>query len=73
MVEYRCRFCGETYSKEDLRELREMGEPYSLDRTDFICPDCYDAFSRFTPEKQIKELLRDATPKDGGNYDGEDR
>jgi transposase-like protein len=58
MAEYRCRFCGEEFSKEDLRELREMGEAYSLDGADFICPDCYDTFSRLTPEDQIKELLR---------------
>lgn len=64
MAEFKCRFCGDTFTSADLREFREMGEAYYKDKTAFVCPDCYDAFSRLTPEEQIKNLLDDATQRE---------
>lgn len=44
----KCKMCGDVYSAEDLRELREMGEEYN--RKPFLCPDCFDEFNRLDSE-----------------------
>ncbi len=53
----KCRVCGGEYSKEDLRELREMGEPFYYSADGLLCPDCYDRWSRLPPEEQLSILL----------------
>lgn len=50
-----CRFCGESYSNEELQELKEMGEEFC--RKPFICPDCWDGFQRLDLEDQEKALF----------------
>lgn len=57
---YVCKRCGEVYTEDDLRELREMREPYS--KEPFLCPDCYDEYQRLDSEDQIKYLVE-------GRYD----
>lgn len=53
----KCKMCGDVYSAEDLRELREMGEKYN--RKPFLCPDCFDEFNRLDSEDQMELLLND--------------
>lgn len=53
----KCKMCGDVYSAEDLRELREMGEEYN--RKPFLCPDCFDEFNRMDSEDQMELLLND--------------
>lgn len=53
----KCKMCGDVYSVEDLRELREMGEEYN--RKPFLCPDCFDEFNRLDSEDQMELLLSD--------------
>lgn len=53
----KCKMCGDSYSSEELRELREMGEEYN--RSPFICPDCWDRYQRLDSEDQMKLLLND--------------
>lgn len=55
---YKCNSCGEEYTSEDLKELRQMGERYWLDFPSFICPDCLDTLQRKDLEDQLEELLR---------------
>lgn len=54
---FRCKICGDEYSKEDIRELKMMGEDFN--RFPFICPDCWDEFQRLDSEDQMKLLLND--------------
>ena len=51
----KCKMCGDVYSAEDLREIREMGEEYS--KKPFLCPDCFDRFNRLDSEDQMELLL----------------
>ena len=51
----KCSKCKGIYEDEDLRELKEMGESYSLHP--FICPDCYDRFNKLNLEDQFKEAM----------------
>lgn len=57
MDKFTCRFCGDVFTNEDLREFREMGEAYFRGEALFVCPDCYDAFSRLPLEDQAKEAM----------------
>ena len=52
-----CRKCGAEYTAEELRELRMMGEAYSVNP--FMCPDCTDAFQRKDLEDQFDALMKD--------------
>ena len=54
---FKCKRCGEEYSAEDLRELKEMGENYN--KSPFLCPDCWDDFQRLDLEDQRDLLLKD--------------
>lgn len=56
-----CRFCGETFTQDELKDLRQMGERYHLSGGCFICPDCYDDFRRMPLEDQAKALLEEAS------------
>ncbi len=53
---YRCTRCGEVYTKEELKELREMGEAVNMNP--FLCPDCFDDFSRLALENRFDELMK---------------
>ena len=53
----RCRMCNEEYLRDELDELREMGEEYYWDGRCLICPDCWDSLQRQSPETQVKRLL----------------
>lgn len=52
-----CKRCGEEYTAEELRELREMGEKYS--KSPFLCPDCFDWFQRLDAEEQFSFLYHE--------------
>lgn len=52
-----CIYCGEIYSPQDIKELKEMGEDFYLDDKGFICPDCLDTINHKTAEEQVMELL----------------
>jgi len=53
----KCLMCGEEYTRQDIKELREMGEQFHHDRNCFICPDCYDYYSHLSLEEQLKLLF----------------
>ena len=52
-----CVMCGETFTEDDLAELREIGEAYYREEGCFLCPDCWDSFRRMDPEEQVKMAL----------------
>lgn len=52
-----CVMCGETFTEDDLTELREMGEAYHREEGCFLCPDCWDSFRRMDPEEQMKMAM----------------
>ena len=52
-----CRKCGEEYTAEDLKELRDMGERYHKTRSSFLCPDCTYTFDCMDLEDQFDELM----------------
>lgn len=58
-MEYRCIRCGEEFTREDLKELREMGERYQKTgkKGCILCPDCLDDFNHEDLEDQPDELL----------------
>lgn len=54
---FKCKNCGEEYTSEELRELRDMGEEYN--KSPFLCPDCWDEFQRLDSEDQLRYLLKE--------------
>lgn len=52
---YRCILCGEEYEADEVKEWKKYRDEFSMEP--FICPDCYDVFSRRDPEEQAKMLL----------------
>lgn len=54
---YKCKMCGEEYSKGDIRELKMIGEDFN--RSPFICPDCWDNFQRLDVDKRAEMLIND--------------
>lgn len=54
---YKCKICGDEYSKGDIREMKMMGDDFN--RVPFICPDCWDRFQRLDVEKQAEMLIND--------------
>lgn len=52
-----CISCNDQFCKEDMKEWKEAGEPFSL--TPFICPDCYDHFNRKDLEDQFNYLMKE--------------
>jgi len=62
----KCLFCEDTYTPQDLAELKEMGESYHLESKQFVCPDCYDDLRRLPLEEQLKALLQ------GSDYEWEE-
>lgn len=57
-VAYKCLFCEDTYTEQDLSELDELLEKYHWESEQFICPDCYDDLRRLPLEEQVKALLQ---------------
>lgn len=62
----KCLFCEDTYTAQDLAEIKEMGEAYWKTEKQFVCPDCYDDLQRLPLEEQLKALLQ------CGNYEKEE-
>ena len=62
---YECLFCKDTYTEQDLEEVKAMGEKYHIEEQTFICADCYDDFKRLPLEEQVQALLQ------GSEYDWE--
>lgn len=58
MKEYTCKSCGDTFTADDLREFREMGEAYHREKGCFLCPDCWDSFQRLPLEDQMQLLMK---------------
>lgn len=54
---FKCLFCEDTYTKENLEEFREMGESFWHTKKEFVCPDCYADLKRLPLEEQLKALL----------------
>ena len=52
-----CTKCGDLFTDEDLAELRKEHESFSMDP--FMCPDCYDRFSRMDLEDQFEDLMEE--------------
>lgn len=63
----KCLFCEDTYTAQDIDEIKEIGESVYHTKTQFVCPDCYDDLQRLPLEEQLKALLQ------GSNYDWEAR
>lgn len=53
----KCLMCNEEYSRQDISDLREMGEEFYRSCDCFICPDCYDHYSSLSLEEQTQLLL----------------
>ena len=51
----RCTKCGDRFSGEEINEWRHDNESFST--RPFMCPDCYDTFSRQDLENQFAELM----------------
>lgn len=52
-----CSMCGEHFTNEEVKEAAEMGEPFQFYDGKFLCPDCYDRYSRQTLEEQFETAL----------------
>lgn len=55
--EIECVMCGETFTEDDLAELREIGEAYHREDGCFLCPDCLDSLRRMDPTEQLKMAI----------------
>lgn len=51
----RCVKCDDRFSGEEINEWRQDHESFST--RPFMCPDCYDTFSRQDLEDQFAELM----------------
>lgn len=54
---YVCLLCGEHYTTNDIKELRDMGEKYYCEDGCFFCPDCWDKYQQMPVEQQIDILM----------------
>lgn len=52
-----CAGCGDRYTREDIKGPAECGEKCFKGPGFFLCPDCYDAFTRLDLEDQEAYLL----------------
>ena len=53
-----CIYCGEIYTPQEVKELKQRGEEYALGDNGFICPDCWDSINRRPVEDQVMDLLK---------------
>ena len=58
---WKCMFCGDEFTGEDLDELKEMGETYFKTKTEFACPDCYDDLNQLPLEDRLQAVLEKDT------------
>ena len=56
-ADIQCSMCGEHFTADEVKELAEMGEPIQFYDGKFLCPDCYDSYSRQSLEDQFKSAL----------------
>lgn len=56
-ADIQCSMCGEQFTADDIKELAEMGEPFHFCDGKFLCPDCYDSYSRQSLEDQFETAL----------------
>lgn len=59
---WHCAMCGETYSTEDLDELEEMGEAFTVlgdaaESDQMICPDCFDKWLKMSEDEKFEALM----------------
>lgn len=52
-----CSMCGEPFTADEIRELAEMGEAFQFCDGKFLCPDCFDTYSRLSLEDQLETAL----------------
>lgn len=52
-----CSMCRENFTSEEVKEAAEMGEPFQFFDGRFLCPDCYDKYTRQTLEGQFETAL----------------
>ena len=57
-----CAMCGEKYDDEDLEELEEMGEAFTVlgdtaESDQMICPDCFDEWTRMDEDDKFEALM----------------
>lgn len=50
-----CTRCREKYTGEEISEWKTEHEAFSMNP--FMCPDCYDTFSKQDLEEQFSELM----------------
>lgn len=67
MSKVKCLFCEDTYTADEITELKEMGEKMWKTQKEFVCPDCYDNLKRLPLEEQAKALLQ------GNKYEWEEQ
>lgn len=56
-ADIQCSMCGENFTADEVKELTEMREPFQFYDGKFLCPDCYDSYSRQSLEDQFKSAL----------------
>lgn len=56
-ADIQCSMCGEHFTADDVKEAAEMGEPFQFYDGKFLCPDCYDSYSRQSLEDQFETAL----------------
>lgn len=60
---WQCSVCGETYTADDLDELEEMGEAFTVlgdpaESDQMICPDCFDKWLKMDEDEKFDALMR---------------
>lgn len=56
-ADIQCSMCGENFTADEIKEMAEMGEPFHFCDGKFLCPDCYDSYSRQSLEDQFEAAL----------------
>lgn len=64
-VDIQCSMCGELYTADEVKEAAEIGEPFQFYDGKFLCPDCYDSYSRLSLEEQFETALNMGDINDG--------
>ena len=60
---WQCSVCGETYTADDLDELEETGEAFTVlgdpaESDQMICPDCLDRWNRMSEDEKFDALMK---------------
>ena len=53
-----CIYCGEIYTPQEVKDLKQAGEEYVLGDNGFICPQCWESINRRPVEDQVMDLLK---------------